>query len=564
MTDGIHRETLLTIMPVVTLSMPTWIWVLAAVWLTESIWKVQGLSQDGCSLWHVRSTKNAKCEPGSNLDGRIQFDESKQLIMVSRGLCVTWDEESQRAEASYCLFIPCKADHTKRSYTIPTNISGAELNQRTCGGYHRRDIHCQKCIDGHGPALFYDGVMCADCSKHRHFWILNLLFQLSCVAITYLVVILLQIKGTSCPFNITITYSQLSVNILMISSRLHNKLVCRFGQKFAVMVLTIFGVLNLDFFNFLIPPLCIHPSARPIDVLLLDYVIAISPFIFTVFCYLCITLHDRNCHNGVLYFLSSPLKRCFQLHTNWNPKETILNTFATFLLCGYTKLLFVSVNLLVGVRSYNSLGEAVPNSTVLLYDPTIRFLHSKHIPYVVVALSIIFTFILVPPLLLLLYPTRIFRKCLQYCGFQNWGILHMVMDIYQGWYKDGTEGMGDYRPFSALYMLLRIGIGCTFIVILYTDNDGVRLDHIFGIIHILLGLFYYTARPYKKKWMNNADGFLLVFTGVILLLTDYHGHAYILVAIIASAVLALVYLYAMCKCLRIFCKLSLQQTSVHQ
>ena len=529
--------------------------MLATAWFTKSIQIANGLNRDGCSLWHIRN-QNGRCEPGSSLDGRIQFDESKQLIIVNSSLCMTWNKEAQSAEASYCLLIPCKLDHITRSYSIPTNDSGTDLNRRTCEGYHRKDLHCQKCVDGYGPAVFYDGVTCANCSKHRNLWILNLLFQLISVAFTYLVVILLQIKGTSCPLNITITYSQLSVNILMISSRLHNKLVCRFGQKFAVMVLTIFGVLNLDFFRFLIPPLCVHPSARPIDVLLLDYVIAISPFIFTVFCYLCVILHDRNCHNGVVTFLSSPIKRCFQPHTNWNPKETILNTFATFLLCGYTKLLFVSVNLLVGVHSYNSLGKVVPNSTVLLYDPTIRFFHSKHIPYVALALSIIMIFVVLPPLLLLLYPTRIFRKCLQHCGFQNWGVLHMVMDIFQGWYKNGTEGMGDYRPFSALYMLLRVGIGCTFIVILYTDNDGVRVDHIFGILHVFLGIFYFTARPYKKKWMNNADGFLLVFTGVILLLTDYHGHVYIVVAIIASAVLSIVYLYAICKCLKLFCKLS--------
>ena len=535
---------------------PISVQMLAAAWFITSIWRVDGLNRDGCSLWHVRN-RNEKCESGSDLHGRIKIDKRKQVIVVSKSLCVTWNKESKSAEASYCLFIPCKTDHTMRSYAIPTNLSGADLNYRTCGGYHRRDLHCRKCIDGYGPAVFYDGVTCANCSKRRNLWILNLLFQLTCVAITYLVVILVQIKGTSCPLNITITYSQLSVNILMISSRLHNKLVCRFGEKFAIMIFTVFGILNLDFFHFLIPPLCVHSSARPIDVLLLDYVIAISPFIFTVFCYLCVVLHDRNYHNGVLAFLSSPLKRCFQPHTNWNPKETILNTFATLLLCGYTKLLFVSVNLLVGVHSYNSLGEVVPNSTVLLYDPTVRFFHSKHIPYIVLSLSILLIFILIPPLLLLFYPTRIFRKCLHYCGFQNWGILHMVMDIFQGWYKNGTEGTSDYRPFSAFYMLLRIGIGCTFIVTLYTDNDGVRLDHIFGVIHIILGLFYFTASPYKKKWMNNTDGFLLVFTGVILLLTDYPSHVYIIVAIIASAVLSLVYMYPVFVCLRHFCKFSL-------
>ena len=133
--------------------------------------------------------------------------------------------------------------------------------------------------------------------------------------------------------------------------------------------------------------LCIRPSTTIINVLLLDYVIAISPLVVTILAYLCILLYDRNCR--VIVFLSLPMKRCFQRHRNWNPKETILNTFATFLLCGYTKLLFVSVNLLVGVHSYESSGHPIPNSTVLLYDPTIRFFHSEHIPYVVLALSVI-------------------------------------------------------------------------------------------------------------------------------------------------------------------------------
>ena len=56
------------------------------------------------------------------------------------------------------------------------------------------------------------------------------------------------------------------------------------------------------------------------------------------------------------------------------------------------------------------------------------------------------------------FPTRLFKTLLTCCGFQRWDILPMIVDTFQGWYKDGTEGTYDYRTLSALYMLLRIGL----------------------------------------------------------------------------------------------------------
>ena len=101
---------------------------------------------------------------------------------------------------------------------------------------------------------------------------------------------------------------------------------------------------------------------------------------------------------------------------------------------------------------------------MLFYDPSIRFFHSEHIPYAVLALSVIVIFVLLPPLLLLLYPTQLFRKCLNWCGFRRWDVLHLIADVFQGWYKDGTEGMPDCRALCALYMLLRIAFGGLFVL----------------------------------------------------------------------------------------------------
>ena len=46
----------------------------------------------------------------------------------------------------------------------------------------RKVTQCSQCIDG--PALFSDdNIICTDCSKHRHLWVLILLFQLIMVSL---------------------------------------------------------------------------------------------------------------------------------------------------------------------------------------------------------------------------------------------------------------------------------------------------------------------------------------------------------------------------------------------
>ena len=113
-----------------------------------------------------------------------------------------------------------------------------------------------------------------------------------------------------------------------------------------------------------------------------------------------VELNDRKFQ--IITCLSVPLKViCHK--ANWNPKEKILKTCATFLLLSYSKFLFVSINLLLAVPIYNCRDEL---STVLLHDPTIRFFHLEHIPYIILAVFVIIVFVLLPPLLLILYPSE--------------------------------------------------------------------------------------------------------------------------------------------------------------
>ena len=172
---------------------------------------------------------------------------------------------------------------------------------------------------------------------------------------------------------------------------------------------------------------------------------------------------------------------------------------------------------------------------MLFYDPSVRLFHSEHIPYAVLALSVIVIFVLVPPLLLLLYPTRLFRKCLNCCGFQRWDILHLIADVFQGWYKDGTEGTPDYRALSALYMLLRIIYGAGFLVLIVYRHHYILGSYLLGLSHVFLGTFFLIAMPYKKKWMNFIDGVIVLSIGMVLLISLFDKK---LVFVVGSVIIA--------------------------
>ena len=498
-----------------------------------------------CPIWHIKSNEECKC--GANLGGAISCDIA-QNVLVRFGSCMTWDNVSQSVTVNYCPFshqlskVLCQQHGFHDTIEISTNVSGPELNSITCEKYNRQGTQCRQCRDGYGPAPFSDGFSCADCNVHTHLWVLMFLLQLAMVTLMYLLVILFQIKGTSCPLNIIITYCQLfiaAINVVGIG--VHERIACYLGQILTRAILTIFGVLNLDFFHLVVPPMCVSSSFKSIDILLFDYIIGFYPIVLTLFIYIGVELHDRNCCM-VTYITLPVVKLLNLLHKTWNPKTTILNTCITFILLAYSKIFSASINFLFAVRSYYSNGEVVPDSTVLFYDPTIRFFHSEHIPYAVLALSVIVILVVLPPLLLLLYPSRLFRRCLNCCGFQKWDILHLIADIFQGWYKDGTQETLDYRPLSSLYLLLRIAFCITFVVVgIFEYHDHFMAWYVLGTLNVLVGVFFLIAKPYRKNWMNYVDGLVIVLVGVLLLISGYGSSAMFLPGlVIALIVLILV------------------------
>ena len=135
-------------------------------------------ANSSCPLWHVVDKASGHCECCNTQAYMGLVGCNLNQVEVEYGHCMTWNNVTQDVEVGRCLFIyqdhkdACynhyKSKYLVYTYSIPTNISGSELNNFICKKYNRKGAQCRQCIDGYGPAVFSDAITCADCSKHEY------------------------------------------------------------------------------------------------------------------------------------------------------------------------------------------------------------------------------------------------------------------------------------------------------------------------------------------------------------------------------------------------------------
>ena len=92
---------------------------------------------------------------------------------------------------------------------------------------------------------------------------------------------------------------------------------------------------------------------------------------------------------------------------------------------------------------------------VLYADPIIRVYSKQHLPYFLSSILLFIMFFALPTLLLCLYPIKIFRRLLSSCVSVRWQqAIGTFIDMFQGHYKDGTNGSRDYRAASTIHLLV--------------------------------------------------------------------------------------------------------------
>ena len=213
----------------------------------------------------------------------------------------------------------------------------------------------------------------------------------------------------------------------------------------------------------------------------------------------------------------------------WDPFASLVHTFTAFLLLSYSKILIISLRLLSYTELHLPTGGTLPHRRVLL-DPSLEWFGEKHLPFALPAIFILCIFVFLPALFLLLYPMKVFQKCLGCCG-RRLLALHAFADVFQGCYKNGTNGTRDCRYFAGLYLVFRIIL----LPALYGGSIFGFYDEMVSTVCLVTGsLLFLLFRPYKdSSWLNIWDSAVFSLTAFMVFSIMYSKYvAYVPIQII--------------------------------
>ena len=468
-------------------------------------------------------SRNENCPPWYVPDGEDKCSFSHQLPQIVKqygntseleiGFCMTLTNTS--LVVAPCPYIPTTHNFTQFHsiyQVLPNRLD--QVNNSLCAAFNRKGFLCNECKENYGLAAYrYYGLMCVKCSNSAWNWIGYVLLLFIPPTVFFLVFLILDVNVNSGGLTGFIYFSHTVMTTIFFFPSLITLPQIRIGYWPLQILLALYGVWSLNFMQFLIPPFCVSTGLTTLQLASLGYVSSVYPLVLCIVTYYLIELHARG--NWLLVRIWRPFRRLFINSSRpFDIQSSVIHTLATFILLSYGKNLFVSFTLIEGYKlvkldiNTNTLTSLHPRSVDLgapYFGPT-------HAIYGALGIFGGVITIILPLVLVSLYPTRVFSKLTRCCGLRRWHAIRTFLEVFVGSYKDGTdatESKRDYRFFAAGYLIGRI----------LTDIDWARrganspqTQHyawlITAVPFIVAAMVFAVFQPHRK-WSHNVVDALL-------------------------------------------------------
>ena len=506
------------------------------------VWKQDNITNKDHSQHFQESNSNLK----EAVHLRFYWDRDVKIThshgnFLSIGHCLTY-ENGKGAYEFKCSYFQLEghqvSDYEPGYIKLPDNIS--DLNDYMCGPMNRKGILCEDCIEGFSVSMTSLGHKCSNCTDAWYGIPIYLAIELVPVTAFYLLILVFQIHLTSSPMTSFIFYSQTVMYAIAIDRPPPlEKVVPQYDKSFLFNLnLFLYGPWNLDFLRYILPPFCVTSGLSLKHTAILGYVSTLYPLFLIFLTWISIELHGRNVRPIVHLF--APFRKCLgSLKQNWGEKRDIIDLFSALFLFSYSKLMYQASLFLTNAKvTHINIHGDWSLKYILVYDSNTTYGSSRYIIIAVVSILILFVFNILPALVLVLYPFKIFRSFLSKCRLDTL-CLSAFMDKFHGCYRNGLNGGKDMRSFAGVYFFLR------FLPFIYYPCKLYQIPFSFGSYLILIflpaTLLIAIARPYKESYMNVFDILLLgQLTFMSKMLTDdyYDGmgtHIFILNLMLAVA-----------------------------
>ena len=480
--------------------------------------------QSQCPPWFFYNATTKTCECYSSPSTNKIIKCTKKEALLKLGYCMTYEEEDG-FYVGLCDNVKLKSNSlntTEDNYIrLPSNVS--DLNDYMCGPMNRKGLVCSQCVDGFGLAVFSIGHTCTNCTGVWYGVPLYLFIEFVPITIFFFIIVIFHINVTSAPMVAFVLYSQIAVsafsNIMVSNKLIFNTTIT---YRFLGVLVLFYGIWNLDFFRFIIPPFCVSSHLKPVHITFLYFISAFYPLCLIAFSWICIHLHSRNFKPLVWSWDKLKQNLCKRFNVNWHPTNTIINVFATFFLLSYAKLVFSSLRALNYGILLNVNNLSLQQTLHVRSDPSMIYFGEEHLPFAITSVFIFLLAVLPIPLLLALYPIRSVRTLLFkfLIGGHTKAAINIFVQKFYSCYRDNTEGGRDMRSLVCLYFFLRVLIH---FVTVHQIPPNVGFS-ILVFIYIACSTLIAMAQPYKKPYMNNADTLILVNLALLsLILSQLNG-----------------------------------------
>ena len=331
------------------------------------------------------------------------------------------------------------------------------------------------------------------------------LIEIALVMFMMVLLAVLHINITNGNLNAYILYSQmvtlqfpmLGYTTWLPSSRDNFNFIS--GFRYISIPLTVYSIWNLNFLTLFSNPFCIPNICTAVGVIFLQYVIAACPLLFIIVSYTWIQCYN-NGYRLVVYTTRPVHRLLARFWHKFKIQPSLIDTYAGLLLLAYMRFLAVSVKLLLFIA----------------FDSIFASSQIAPVPLVIIPILCLLVFVILPMAVLLLYPFKIFQRCLTCCKFDRPG-LHALVDAYQGCFKNSATDGSEGRYFAGIYLLFRFCYVAILIPFLspvftysFTPQGFFILPLSAACLSFVLAGLVLILRPYKKVAHSTID-FLTLF-----------------------------------------------------
>ena len=296
----------------------------------------------------------SRCPPGMKLDSTalprcvcpaldayqssLYCDAQNFQTYLRNGFWLGFDVDNSKLVVALCPPNFCYINQSGWAVQLPHNVS--QLDDTICKPMNRYGVVCSNCIEGYGPAVNSLKYECVSCNGST--FSVNLTKYVFTVYvplfIVFLTIFLFNIHLTTGPANGFIVFSQVIISTFALHGDYHIPLytITPYSDRLLKAYQVSYGIFNLETFSSILHSFCLSKNMNTLNVLQLNYLVAIFPLLMVLTIIRIIHLRNYKCCT-----CRGKTKSKIILIVYAKIRFSPLHAFAAFLLLSYNRLCLI-------------------------------------------------------------------------------------------------------------------------------------------------------------------------------------------------------------------------------